>query len=213
VRLYDELSLERAGDSSRLTVLNWELNNGLVRARPLAASGILEISAYTGGSWHVKNWDVLFDAVSLGTFDYASVLNNDYGLVSIRLVKSMNTGRLYVDLILRRGYRFVEIYVQSEFGGTIKVVRAVAEAGSNALGGTVIASADDADGDKYIVGSSRTFTADIVNGGISIAATPVLDAFVGVIADGTLAVEGDQADDLQKQYIGAPTELTRGVKR
>lgn len=213
VKLVDELGIERAGDSARVAALGWELDNGLVRVRPLAAGGVLEISAWTGGTWRAKNWDVLFDAVSVGAVNFTSVLNNDNGIVTVRMTKAMTNGRLYVDVTLRRGYRFAEVYVQSEYGGTIKIVRATTEAGTNALGGTVVANANDADGNKFIVGSSRTFVADTVSGGLSIAATPVLDAFVGAVVAGTSAVEGDQADDLQKQYIGAPTEYVQGVKR
>lgn len=213
VMFLDELRIERAGDSARIPALGWELNNGLVRVRPLAVGGVLEVAAYTGGAWRAKAWDVLSDTVTVGTFQFCSIMNNQPEVVGIRLMKTMNAGRMYLDLVLRRGYRFVELYAQREYGSTLKVQRATAEASTNALAGTVVATANDADGNKFIVGSSRTFVADIAQGGISIAATPVLDAFIGVVAGGTSAVSGDQAADLQKQYIGAPTELVQGVRR
>lgn len=201
---------ERAGIAFRFTPTSWELSNGLVRIRP---GTLFEISAYTGGSWKPKSWDVLNAGVSLGSFDYATVLDNRYESVTIRLTKSLTTGRVFVDLTLRRGFRFVEIYVQAEFGATLKVQRTTNEAGTNALAGTVVASSNDADGNKYIVGSSRTFTPDIVAGGLSIASAAILDAFVGVVAAGTGAVTGDTATDLRAQYIGAPAELVGAVRR
>lgn len=213
VRFTDELSRERAGDSALLAATGWTLSNGLVRVRPLTSGGVLEVAAYTGGAWRTKAWDVTFNAASLGTFNYCALVTNELGLVTVRLMKSMTNGRLYVDLTLRRGQRFVEVYVQSEFGGTLKIVRATTEAGVNTLAGTVVATANDADGNKYIVGSARTFTADTANGGVSKAAAASLDAFVGVVAAGTGAVVGDQAADLQKQYIGLPSELVQGVRR
>ena len=212
VRFTDELGRERAGDAARLAVTGWSLSNGLVRVRPLTSGGVLEVAANTGGAWRTKAWDVTFNAATLGTFDQCELINNDLGLVTVRMMKSMTTGRLYGDVSLRRGHRFAEVDVQSEFGGALKIARASAETGVNSLAGTVVASANDADGNKYIVGSARTFTADLT-GGISKAAAATLDAFVGVVAGGTGAVTGDVAADLQKQYMGLPSELVQGVRR
>jgi hypothetical protein len=212
VRFTDELGRERAGDSARLAATGWELSNGLVRVRPLISGGVLEVAAYTGGAWRAKSWDLLVDAVSAGTFNYCTVLNNQLEVVTVRLMKAMAVGRMYVDITLRRGHRFVEVYVQHEYGSTLKLARTTTEVGVNSLAGTLVASANDGDGNKYIVGSARTFTVDL-NGGISKAATPTLDAFIGVVAAGTGAVVGDQAADLQKQYMGLPTEMVQGVRR
>jgi hypothetical protein len=212
VRFTDQSGRERAGDGAKLPAVGWSVSNGLVRVRPLSSGGVLEVSAYTGGAWRVKNWDVTFNATTVGTFDYCALVTNEFGLVTLRLMKNMTNGRLYVDVTLRRGQRLAEVYVQSEFGGTIKIIRASSETGVNTLAGTVVASANDADGNKYIVGSARTFTADLT-GGISKAATATLDAYIGVVAAGTGAVTGDAAVDLQKQYMGLPSELVQGVRR
>jgi hypothetical protein len=212
VRFVDETGHERAGDSARLATLGWSLSNGLVRVQALSAGGVLEVAAYTDGAWRPKAWDITFNAVTIGAFDYCSLLTNELGIVTVRLVKSMTNGRLYADVTLRRGHRFIEVYVQSEFGGALKIMRATNETGVNSPAGTVVASANDADGNKYIVGSARTFTADL-NGGISKAAASTLDAFIGVVAAGTGAVAGDQAVDLQKQYLGLPSELVQAVRR
>jgi hypothetical protein len=212
VRFTDQSGRERAGDGAKLPAVGWSVSNGLVRVRPLSSGGVLEVSAYTGGAWRVKNWDVTFNATTVGTFDYCALVTNELGIVTLRLMKNMTNGRLYVDVTLRRGQRLAEVYVQSEFGGTIKIIRASSETGVNTLAGTVVASANDADGNKYIVGSARTFTADLT-GGISKAATATLDAYIGVVAAGTGAVTGDAAVDLQKQYMGLPSELVQGVRR
>lgn len=200
---------ERAGTAFKLSPLSWEISNGLVRVRP---GTLFEIAAYTGGSWKPKSWDVLSGGVSLGTFDYATVLDNRYESVTLRLMKSLTTGRIFVDLTLRRGFRFVEIYVQAEFGATLKIQRSSSEAGTNSLAGTVVAVSNDPD-NKYIIGSSKSFDPDVAVGGISKTATPTLDAFIGVIAGGSGAVTGDQATDLRAQYIGAPAEIVGAVRR
>lgn len=213
VRFTDELGRERAGDGAKLPTLGWTLSNGLVRVRPLASGGVLEVASYTGGAWHAKAWDITFAATTLGVFDYCTLVTNELGLVTLRLMKAMTNGRLYVDVTLRRGQRLAEVYVQSEFGGTIKIVRATTEAGSSSVGGTVVKTgAVDADNNRYIIGSARTFTPDIVNGGISKAAASTLDAFIGVVA-GSSPVTGDTAADLQKQYVGLPNEMVQGVRR
>jgi len=213
VSFFDDEGIERAGDSARLSPTAWELNNGLVRIKPLLSAGVLEVSAWSGGAWHAKTWDILSGGVSLGTFQFCSILSNQYESVAIRLMKTMTSGRLYLDLVLRRGYRFAELYVQHEYGTTLKIQRATADAGTNSLGGTIVDDSNDGDGNRYIVGSARTFVPDIVNGGFSVAGTTVLDAFVGAVVAGSGAVAGDTAVDLQKQYIGAPTEFVQGVKR
>jgi hypothetical protein len=212
VRFLDDGITERAGDGAKLAPAGWELSNGLVRVKPLTSSGVLEISAYTGGSYRAKNWDVLIDAVTVGAFDYCTLLSNQYEAISVRLMKIMTFGRFYLDVTLRRGHRFVELYLQNEFSATLKVVRATADAGVNTLAGTVVDTALDTDNNKYIIGSARTFTADTTNGGISKAATTSLDVFVGVVA-GSSPVTGDTAADLQKQYVGLPNETIRGVLR
>lgn len=204
---------ERAGTQFKFGAAAWELSNGLVRVRPLSSGGALEVAAFTGGSWKPKNWDLLNAAVTLAPFDYAAVLDNRYESATIRLTKSLVTGRVYVDLTLRRGFRFVEIVIQAEFGATLKVVRASNEGGTNSLGGTVVATSNDGDTNKYIVGSARTFSPDTVAGGLSVASAAVLDAFIGVVAGGTGAVTGDTASDLQKQYVGAASELVQAVRR
>jgi hypothetical protein len=212
VRFLDVNSLERSGSNFTTPASGWELNNGLVRVKPLASSGVLEVSAYTGGAWQTKAWDVLSGGVSIGAFDTVTLLHNEPEMVVVRLLRSQSPGRFTVDLTLRRGSRFAELYVQAAFSSTLKVVRASAEAGTAGTG-YVRATANDGAGNRYIVGSALTHTADTTNGGISLAATTTLDAFIGVIAAGSGAVAGDQAGDLYAMYLGAPSELVQAVRR
>jgi hypothetical protein len=220
VRFLDDEDNERAGNRIKCNPADWEINNGLLRVRPLLASGAIEVSAWSGSAWQPKNWDIRAGTATLGVFDSCSIIYNEFEAVCIRLMKSLDvlhgapiSGRAFVDITLRRGYRFADVYVQSEFGANLIIRRATAETGTSGTAGMVIASANDADGNKYVIGSARTFTADIVNGGIEKASTATLDAFIGVVFGGTGAVSGDAAIDLQKQYIGAPSELVQGVQR
>jgi len=209
--------VERAGTNILVSgTTGWELSNGLVRVRPLAASGLLSIDAWDNPAWSNKGWDIYLNGVAMTPADLSAltVLRNDPEAVTIRLVRtpSSNSGRTYVDLLLRRGSRFVEAYVQHETSTTI-LIRLNTTTASTAGTGHVVQTANDADGNRAIIGSARTFTADTVNGGLSKAATSTLDAFIGVVFGGGAPASGDAAADLTNQYIGAMAEATVGVLR
>lgn len=204
--------VERTGTAFAPDQSDWELNNGIVRVKPLISGGVIEVSAWTGGAWQAKTWDILATAVSLGSFNRISLLRNDYELVTVRLFKALSIGRVTVDLTLRRGSRVIEVYVQASTSSTLKIVRGTTEAGAlSANSAYVRASAADGAGNRYVVGSAHTLTSDIINGGFSKASTITLDAYVGVeIAS---APSGDLALDLFNQYLGSPTEVTGVVRR
>lgn len=214
VRFTDHADRERAGTEFLTVSSAWTLTNGLVRVKPLTASGVLEVSAWTGGVWRVKNWDIQAGAgpTTLTPFPYVRVVRNTYEAITLRLTKGLTLGRTVVDLTLRRGSRVVELYIQHEYAATTKVVLVTGVA-STATSGYVVQTANDADGNRAIVGSAKTFVADTALGGLSKAATTTLDAFVGVVAGGGAAVSGDQAAQLYAQYLGMPGELVQGVLR
>jgi hypothetical protein len=203
-RFTDTNGFERSGIMFGTTVTGWTLHNGLVRVQPIASSGILSIDAYTGGAWQTKNWDVQLGGVSLGAPKTVSLLRNEPEIIVLRLLWSRSPGRVTADVTLRRGSRFAELYIQAEVAATLKVVRGTTETGASGGGGAyVTANANDGAGNRYIVGSALTNTAD----------TTTLDAFVGVVAAGSGAVAGDLAADLFSQYCSAPAELVQAVRR
>lgn len=205
---------ERGGTTVAIDPANWTLSNGLVRLRPTAGF-VFEVSAYVG-AWESKIWDVLVGsgpAVSVGQFDYCTILRNEYEVCTLRMVKNLAPGRFMVDATLRRGARFVELYFQNSTSTTLKMVRSVDEGAFSSVPGYVVASANDSDGNRLIIGSAVTFTADTTIGGISKAGTQVMDLMVGAIVNGGSAIAGDQAADLYEQYIGMPAETVRGVNR
>lgn len=212
VRFSDSDGIERTAVQTLLTPTGWTLSNGLVRLQVNAATGVFEVSAWTGAAWQMKGWELFHStgpAVTLGVPDAISVLRNDFEVATVRIIKSLSPGRVTVDFTLRRGGRFLEIYVQHLFGTTLKLVRSAVEA-STASTGYIKAAAADGAGNKFVIGSAKSFAADNVNGGISKAATPTLDAFVGV--EITAAPTGDAAVDLFQQYLGSPAEMVQGVR-
>lgn len=215
-RFIDANQIERAGTQVQTTAAGWTLHNGLVRVSPLTVgTGVLSIDAYTGGAWQTKNWDLQWAFVSLGQPTTVSLLRNEPEIVVLRLLWSLATPqRITADLTLRRGSRFVEFYIQSQVAGSIKLMRGTAEAGVSGGGGEYVsASANDAAGNRYIVGSAKTSSQDLTQGGIYVSSATAMDAFVGVIAGGSGAVSGDQGADLYNQYVAAPAELVQGVRR
>jgi hypothetical protein len=214
VRFLDDNGIERSGTQFQIgNAALWTLKNALVNVTPISSGGVMNVASYTGGAYQTKNWDLQVGGVSLGAPVSVSLLRNEYELCVVRLLWTQTPGRVTADLTLRRGSRLLELYIQTETSSTIKVVRGSAEAGSSAVTGYVTASANDGAGNKYIIGGAHTFTADTANGGISLAATTTLDAFVGVVAGGTGAVTGDKAADLYSQYLGFPAEQVRGTRR
>jgi len=212
-RIVDTNGFERSAASFNLTPNGWSIDNGLVKMSIDSTTGLFNISAWTGGAWQSKLWELFHStgpAVSLGVPDYARVVRNDFEMITVRITRTLTPGRVTVDFSLRRGSRFLEIYVQHLFGTTLKLVRSAAEA-SMASTGYLTATAADGAGNKFVIGSAKSFTADNVGGGISKAATAVLDAFIGVQITG--APTGDTGLELFKQYLGTPSEMVQGVRR
>lgn len=212
-------SLERS--SVNLTMAGsggWTLENALVRVQADPQASI-NVSVYGSGGWTVgKSWNISRGgsgaATALSPLEAITVIRNDYEAATVRLLWSFVTGRTIVDLTLRRGSRFVEGYAQTDASTTLAVSLDNAEnASSPASAGYVVASANDADGNRAICGSARTFTALLTQLGFQKTSTTTLDFWIGAVINGASAVSGDQAANLQAQYIGAMAETTMAVRR
>lgn len=206
---------ERTGTAWRVPGATWRLTNGLIRIDP-AVSSTLTLQAYDGAGWGaLKAWNLCRGGSASANaiaIDGVTVIRNDFEAVTLRAVDSRAPGRNLVDLTLRRGSRFAEVYLQTDASSTLAAVLGTAEAGTAGTG-YVAATANDADGDRYIVGSARTHTALTTQGGIQKTAVTALDAYIGVVLGGGSAASGDTAADLQAQYIGAGSETVVGVRR
>ncbi|MFI2761406.1 hypothetical protein ACH5A3_21430 [Streptomyces echinatus] len=197
-----------------LAASGWALANGLVNITP-SASASFDVQAYTGGAWHSKLWNVSASGSgsSITSWDGATLLRNDPEAAILRLTKSLSPGRATLDLTLRRGSRTVEGYLQTGTAATLAAYRASLETNTSfATSGYVTATGDDGDGNRFAVGSARTFTAH-TNGGVTKAATTSLDFWIGVVAGGGSAVSGDAATDLRNQYVACMPEAVYGVRR
>lgn len=212
-RFYDGDGLERSGTGLRIPD-TWALDNGLIQV-----DSELNISAYVSGGMGTPPQAInVSRGVSGGpgmVFDAVTVLRNDYELVTVRGMDTRSpSGRTLVDLTLRRGSRFLELFVQTDSSSVLGVSAAVAENGTMPVsGGYVVSTANNSSGNKLIVGSARLFTGNLGHVGLYANNVTQLDAYVGYVMGGTSAQDGDEAPDLQAQYIGAMAETTTGVRR
>lgn len=214
VRVLDG-GVERAGVDTTLSAGSWELNNALVRVRPLTSSGSLEVAAYNGSSWDTKNWNVTVAAsgAPITSWSGATILRNEYEQCILRLVAPLSPGRVTLDLTLRRGSRFVEGYLQRGDTDTLAVYLNSAEGNTVfASGGYVVATANDGAGHKATAGTARNFTAH-ANLGIQKSSATAMDFYLGVVVAGSGAAAVDTASVLRDHYIAALAEFTVGVRR
>lgn len=207
--------IERTGTNLKASagVGDWELNNGLVRVRPV--TNTLEVAVWSGSDWRPKTWGVFTNTSDLvAEFDQMTVIRNDPEMVTIRLLKSLATSGLStLDLTLRRGSRFVEGYMRRSTAAELKVRLASAETFTdNSSSGYIVATNDDLDGNRFAAGSSKEFDTH-ANGGVLRTNTTEFDFWLGVVVGGGSAASGDQATDLRDQYIGAMAEYTMAVRR
>jgi hypothetical protein len=210
--------VERVATNLSVGASTWELNNGSlsVSAAP-SASATLLVSHWDGATWDATAFNVSVGSSTtpdLGVFDAATVIRNDHELATVRLIKNRSPGRTVLDLTLRRGSRFVEGYLQADTGTTLAVFAKTAQAATApASAGYVVATNNDAQGNKVMVGSARTFVAQTAQLGLHKLAVNALDFFIGGVVSGSAAPTGDQAANLRDQYLTIPAEVGIVVKR
>lgn len=203
---------EVEGTERELGTLTWSLSNGLVNVAPTATAGVFDVQAYSGGAYHSKLWRVTVAGTS-PTWDSASLLRNDPEMVVVRLVASRSPGRTQLDLTMHRGSRVVEGYLQSGSSATLVTQLVSAETNVNtAASGYLTATSNDADGNRFVCGSARTFTGS-TNGTLTKSSATFLDFFIGAVIGGGSAVSGDAATDIRNQYIASMAESTYVVRR
>ncbi len=139
-------------------------------------------------------------------------------MVTVRLVRDAATvpasaHRHVLDVTLRRGSRFVSfLYTYTGTAATHKIVRDTTEAATSQTG--FIQASALTDGNRWMLGCPRAFTADTTNGGLTISTAAqsmpfVIGSAIGDAANGT----GDGPADLMNQYIGWVSEKVRAIWR
>jgi len=208
-------SLTRAASNVSMSTSGWTLENSLVKVAP-GVTDSFTISAHDGTQWEAKAWNVSIGtsgAPAVTTWDAASIIRNDPECCTIRLMKGGSPGRSLLDLTLRRGSRVVEGYLQTDRSTTLGLFLTTPESLSNqTANGYVIASSDDAAGNKCTAGTARSCTYN-TNLGFYKSSTTTFGFYAGVVMGGSSAVSGDDAVSLREQYILSPAETTMFVRR
>lgn len=205
--------VERSGTGIRVITGTWQLSNGLVRVTPLSSAAMVKVEYWDGAAWSGYDMDITVGSDLAPPFTAMTIIRNDFECVVIRLMKDRSPGRCLVDLTLRRGARFVEGYIQTDASATLGVKTDTAVAGTNSTTGWVRQTANDGNGNRLIVGTPRSYTANLTNTGLSKASVTEFSFFVGGEIDGTGAASGDTGVDLYAQYIGTLSEQVQAVKR
>jgi hypothetical protein len=210
------LGEERSGVGFSVDRSDWRLENGLVAIQPFNGAGV-KLYLWDAGSATYDTQNILFtyNGTNINALAWSdmTVIRNDLECVILRGIVGRTSGRIIVDFTLRRGSRFVEVFIQSSVSATlgVKTSTTVATTDSSASG-YIVASANTTAGNRVIIGSAKTFTGGTV-GAITKSTTTQLDAFIGFVYNGDTAISGDTAADLMNQYIGAMPEQAVVVKR
>jgi hypothetical protein len=191
----------------------WQVDNALVRVLG-GADATFSVAAWDPDvdDWaSVKSYVPTVAGVALTATPELTVLRNDPEEVTVRLSYPSAPGRATVDVGLRRGSRFVTGVFKRHSSATLGIARTAAEAASVVTGGLRATSAD-ADGNRFVLGSSKTLTTATGTAAISKASQTSLDFFVGHEV-GASPAAGDAFADLLVQYLGTSGDRTRVVHR
>ena len=142
------------------------------------------------------------------------ILKNEPQIATIRLTTHYNAdtkdGRLVFDVTMKRGARSIEFVASQWTSQQLNVKSVSALAGTNSTG-YVIASSSNGEGNKYMIGSPSTYTADTTNLGIEVSGTTAVKGFIGAEV-GASASGANTADNIRDQYLDSIFESVRIVK-
>ena len=219
----------RAGLDAPNTPGTWEIGNKLLKVTPGgggSSNGRIIVSHWDGSSYEAVTYNIKFATTTvIPEWHYVSIIRNTAEVVTIRLVRDAEeapatTHRHVLDLTLRRGSLFVSAYYTWTGGATTWSLDRDAAEASTAItpaGATsamaLRATANDGNGNRYVMGSSKATTKDLTNGGLDFASTKTFDFFLGAEIGGTGAAANDQAADQCLQYLAPFTEVVRAVRR
>jgi hypothetical protein len=138
-----------------------------------------------------------------------AIVRNDPELVVVRFEAPRNTsagtGRRAVTLSLRRGAFHCSGVMTSDASATLKLERASTDAGTSITGG-LRDSANDGDGNRWVMSCPDTMTKDTTNGAISLAASTQFKFMLGYELGGSGASTGNAASNLINQYLAHVSE-------
>lgn len=191
---------------------SWSISNGLVQVASSATPGAFDLSAIGAAGALVSTKAIVptVNGTALAVAPEFTILRNDLEEVTVRLTYPVGTGRLTIDLGLRRGSRFVTGIMKRHSAATLGIKLVTNETGTAQTGG-IRATSADAGGNRYALGSAKVPTV-ATTGGISKATVTLFDFFAGHEI-GASPAAGDAFADLLVQYLGTTGDRTTAVRR
>jgi hypothetical protein len=221
----------RSGVDVPMSVTSFELGNSLVKVTPGlttgASNGQIEVSHYDGAWTTPKAYTIKYGTTTaIAKWSKFRIIRNTPELCIIELVDDANEagGNKYtrhtVTLGLRRGGLIVYgFYVYDGAAATYSLDRGTGE-GATSITPTgadtamaIRATSNDADGNRFVLGSSKTTTKDTTNGGLDFASTNEFDFFISSEIAGSGAQTQDQAGNQCLQYLAISNEQVRPIPR
>ena len=215
----------RAGLLAPNTETGWAIDNGIIRITPGDAGGgisngqiILEAHSGSASGWDATThaFRIIRQVSTLTRWHTFKIIRNDPELVIVELVRDADTApagsdRHTLQLTLYRGAPFVScLYSYSAGANTYTVEHASQETAVTTNmtptgAGSPIGirrSADDTDGNRWMLASQNTTTDDAANGGLDWAATTELKFLLGFERDAAAPGAGNDSQSVLEQYMG-----------
>lgn len=214
----------RAGQDFRNDPANWELNNGVIRVRPVtfggSSTGRFDVNFHNGSTWGT---DIRFklrwiDTTDIPAWHYMTCMRNSPELVIIRIVRDAETAppsaeRHVLDIQLRRGAPFISCYyTYTGAAGTHAVARDSVDAAT--AGNGFIKDTGTIGGHRWVLGSPRAVALDTTNGKVTLSvAAQTFPFFIGAAIDDAADGSHNGPNDLAWQYVGHMSETVRAIRR
>lgn len=203
----------RVGALTPPEVEDWTVENGLVRLRG-SVNGMVALDCWdaAGDEWiSSRTFGFYVTVGNLSTTPELIVVRNEPEEVIVRLQFPQGSGRVTVDLGLRRGSRFVTGTLKRH-AATILGVEHPAGVGITRVTGGLRQTDADASGNRFVIGSTAASTYSGSWPRVQASATTRFDFFIGHEV-GASPQSGDAFADLLAQYLGSTGERSRPVKR
>lgn len=214
------------------TAGNWRISNGLVRVSPSSSGGAGRFtiqnwrsgaSTYSGREFYIgqynagtTTWLPRTATGDASGFVTPVVLVNTPNLVVVRC----QVGAFTTDFLVRGGDSWVEVTgSQSGFGTTLSNQWAAGLStieGTTAFTGGIRATADDANGLRYLIAAPRTVTTDAANARMRITATTydtMTFAYTSSYVTGSTSSGGGTDTGTRNLFLAIRSEVRRVIAR
>jgi hypothetical protein len=186
---------------------NWRLSNGLVRCFPTGTTNI-QVEVWTGTVWESATFIVTASA-GASTVNFTGdatagyytplVMRNAPDGVSIRIRNGVTT----YSLSIARSSRLVTMTWAVQESTADLGMKAGTAAAATAITGGIRRTADDTNGNRFVICSQGAFTSDLVNGGLYLTAAAASGAIgFGLEFNGSTSTSPNSATEMRDQFFG-----------